>query len=238
MRVNSRSVGGGISGRAFAKARGYTLTDLLVAVVSLVVIAAVVSVVFLRRNRGRVRPVNCTNNLKQVVLSFKTWSLDNQDRYPMQVPVTNGGTMELVNSGAAWVHFMVMSNELNSPRVLSCPSDTARSGSIATMFGAATQPGQVPFTNDNNVSYFVGVDATETNLMMFLSGDRNLTNALRATRRLVNFPTNQPAGWTHQLHGLQGNVGLAEGSVQQLSTPRLRTALVETGVATNRLAVP
>jgi hypothetical protein len=73
---------------------------------------------------------------------------------------------------------------------------------------------------------------------MFLSGDRNLTNAVHGTRRLVNFPTNQPAGWTHQLHGLQGNIGLAEGSVQQTTTSRLRAALIDTGVETNRLAIP
>jgi len=178
------------------------------------------------------------NNLKQVGLSYKQWALDNQDRYPMQVSVTNGGTMEFVNSGVVWVHFRVLSNELNTPKILWCPADEARRRDIASTFGAATQPGQVPFTNDNNVSYFVGVDATDTNALMFLSGDRNLTNNLGRNRRLVDFATNQPAGWTHQLHNRQGNVGLADGSVQQFTSTRLRAALVDTGVPTNRLAMP
>ena len=109
---------------------------------------------------------------------------------------------------------------------------------MATIFGAATQSGKVPFTNDYNVSYFVGVDATDTNAAMFLSGDRNLTNSLGQNRRLVDFPTNQPAGWTTALHNRQGNIGLADGSVQQFSCARLQPALIETGVATNRLAFP
>jgi len=238
MLVGSRTFSGGSRERTFGKARGFTLIDLLLALCCLVIIVAVVFVLPLRRPRGRSKRINCTNNLKQVGLAFKVWSLDNQDRYPMEVLVTNGGTMELVNSGAVWVHFRVLSNELNTPKVLSCPADAARSNSVATTFAAATQPGQIPFTNENNVSYFIGVDAVDTNATMFLSGDRNLTNALHGTRRLVNFPTNQPAGWTHQLHGLQGNIGLAEGSVQQTTTSRLRAALIDTGVATNRLAIP
>jgi hypothetical protein len=236
--VGSKIPGGGRRERTFGKARGFSLIDLLLALCCLVVIVAVVVVLPLRRPRGRSSRINCTNNLKQVGLAFKVWALDNQDRYPMAVSVTNGGTMELVNSGSVWVHFRVMSNELNTPKVLLCPADAARSNSMATTFGTATQPGQVPFTNENNVSYFVGVDAVDTNATMFLSGDRNLTNAVHGTRRLVNFPTNQPAGWTHQLHGLQGNIGLAEGSVQQTTTSRLRAALIDTGVETNRLAIP
>jgi prepilin-type processing-associated H-X9-DG protein len=220
----------------------YTLIDLLVGVVFLMLLVAVVVILPARsgRIRSRAPRINCTCNLKQVGLAYKQWALDNQDRYPMQVSVTNGGTMEFVNSGTVWVHFRVLSNELNTPKVLWCPADEARRGDMANTFGAATQPGHIPFTNDNNVSYFVGVDATDTNAdaAMFLSGDRNLTNHLGHSRRLVDFPTNQAAGWTHQLHNNQGNIGLADGSVQQFSTSRLRAALIYTDHATNRLAMP
>src|SRR4026208_106088 len=135
--------------RRFSKTGAYTLTDLLIGLACLAVILAVVFVLPVHSgpSRARVKRINCTCNLKQVGLSYKQWALDNQDRYPMQVSVTNGGTMEFVNSGVVWVHFRVLSNELSTPKVLSCPADEGRRGDIANTFGAATQPGYVPFTN-------------------------------------------------------------------------------------------
>jgi len=70
--------------------------------------------------------INCANNLKQVGLAFRTWAIDNDGRFPMQVSVTNGGTMELVSSGLVFPHFQVMSNELSTPKILFCRADTQR----------------------------------------------------------------------------------------------------------------
>jgi prepilin-type processing-associated H-X9-DG protein len=50
--------------------------------------------------------------------------------------------------------------------------------------------------------------------------------------------TNTPAGWTHAMHQQQGNVALADGHVEQLTTSKLREALKYSGSATNRLALP
>jgi prepilin-type processing-associated H-X9-DG protein len=166
------------------------------------------------------------------------WALDMQDRYPMQVPVTNGGTMELVSSGAAWVHFRVMSNELNTPKVLFCPNEKGKDRIIATTFGWLPTQGQVPYTNDNNVAYFVGVDASQTNWSMWLSGDHNITNRLNPKHGLLSFPTNRPTGWTADLHNGQGNIGLADGSVQQYNNARVQAGLAQTGVQRIRLAMP
>jgi len=40
------------------------------------------------------------------------------------------------------------------------------------------------------------------------------------------------------MHKNQGNVALADGSVQAFSSSRLQEVLSNTGVATNRLAMP
>jgi hypothetical protein len=161
-----------------------------------------------------------------------------QDRFPMQVPVTNGGTMEFVKNGAAWVHFRVMSNELNTPKVLFCTAEKGNGRTVATTFSSLPAQGEVPFTNDNNVSYFVGVDAAQTNKSMWLSGDRNITNRLNPKHGLLSFPTNRPTGWTSDLHNQIGNIGLADGSVQQYTNSRLQLGLVQTGVQRVRLAMP
>jgi len=73
---------------------------------------------------------------------------------------------------------------------------------------------------------------------MFLSGDRNITNGTAIKNGILELTTNQPAGWPPELHVVQGNIAVADGRVQQLSSSRLREAIGLTGAATNRLAMP
>jgi hypothetical protein len=51
-------------------------------------------------------------------------------------------------------------------------------------------------------------------------------------------PLDRPAGWTGAMHVRQGNVGLADGSVQSFTTLALHEALKNTGDSTNRIAIP
>lgn len=147
----------------------------------------------------------------------------------MQTEMTNGGTLELAAFGPAYLHFQVMSNELSTPKILRCPADEKRPRTATN------------WTTDlfnGRISYFVGISANETNSQMFLTGDRNITNGQPANSRFVDLVTNSPARWTDDLHKLAGNIGMADGSVQQFSSARLQAAIAVTGDATNRLAMP
>jgi prepilin-type processing-associated H-X9-DG protein len=146
----------------------------------------------------------------------------------MQVSTNQGGTMEFVGTGEIFRHFQVMSNELSTPKILFCPNDAKRR--CATNF-------ENDF-NNSHISYFVGVDAIETNATMFLSGDRNITGGTRIRNGLLTLTTNQMAGWTHEIHKRNGNILFADGSIQMLNIAGLRDALEKTGIATNRLAMP
>jgi prepilin-type processing-associated H-X9-DG protein len=57
------------------------------------------------------------------------------------------------------------------------------------------------------------------------------------TNQVLYLATNLQVGWTRGLHSPQGNVGLADGSVQQFSNNRLREAVTNAG-AGNRLLMP
>jgi len=86
--------------------------------------------------KERAQSIQCQNNLKSIGLSFKQWSLDNQDQFPWSVSVTNGGTMELAVPGADNIdpnpiHFEVLSNELNTPKILICPADKTKSAAYS-----------------------------------------------------------------------------------------------------------
>jgi prepilin-type processing-associated H-X9-DG protein len=186
--------------------------------------------------------INCVNNLKQVGLSFRTWALDNGDKYPMQMSTNDGGTREWVGTGSVFKHFLVMSNELSTPKILVCPQENDRRRTAATTFANTVPVGvaqQVPFTNDNNISYFVGVDATDSFPTMLLTGDRNLrVDGVLVRGRLLNLWTNSAVEWIKPQHERAGNIGFADGSVQRIQHARFREVLAKTGTATNRLDLP
>jgi hypothetical protein len=76
--------------------------------------------------------IYCVINLKQIGLAFRTWALDNDGQFPFNVSTNAGGTMEFCAPGSdgfdgnAVLHFLVMSNELSTPRLLVCPGDWSR----------------------------------------------------------------------------------------------------------------
>jgi len=210
------------------RGKAFTVAELLILVFCLSVIAVLV-LPALAANRAHSRRIQCVGNLKQIGLAFRTWSLPSGDGFPMAASVTKGGTSELIASGWVYPHFLAMSNELSTPMILVCPEDRLRTHarSFTSRF------------DDRNVSYFVGADAADTMPNMLLSGDDNLlVSGQPVKRRLLELPTNAPVAWSASRHVNQGNLCLADGSVQQLSSARLVLCVRWTGAATNRLLMP
>src|SRR6185436_12234450 len=123
----------------------------------------------LARTRPKSELVVCANNLRQIGNAWRIWASDHADRWPWATPVSSKGS---ANQPNAWQHFLVVSNELRTPSILACPSDTRRP---AQDFSRALNGLQWPGTGENNaVSYFVGVDAVLTVPTTILSGDRHV----------------------------------------------------------------
>jgi hypothetical protein len=203
---------------------GLTLTEVLVITLVVAALASLLLPALLHHRGGH--KINCVNNLKQIGLAARIFATDNSERFPMEVPVKDGGSKEFVQFGLVVPHFLAMSNELGVPNLLICAVDTR---TPASNFGEL---------RDRNISYFVGLDASQTNPQSLLSGDRNITNGSPGNNRVLFLTTNQPVGWTREIHQHAGTVALGDGSVQQDSSARLQQALSDSGVATNRLAIP
>ena len=201
----------------------------VVVVAAIVMILAALLLQALAVAKKKSSKINCTNNLKQVDLAFRIWAGDNGDIYPMGVSVTNGGAMEMVQTGNVLQIFMVMSNELSTPKILYCPEDA--SGDVGMYFHTLSA---------TNVSYFSAVDVTnEINPRLILSGDCNFTIAKKPVKSgMLSLWVNDPVAWEPPRHGANGNLGFADGSVQSATPSSLHNYLIQTGVATNRLAIP
>jgi hypothetical protein len=212
----------------------------------LVVLGVVAVLVLLSASVGkagsRSQLINCKNNLKVAGLAFEFWANDHDDKFPMQVSTNDGGTMELGFGPNTFRHFQVMSNELSSPKMLFCPAESDPKRDQATQFSWIAAPGQVSFASNTNLTYFVGVDAVRTSPKLLLSGDRNITNSDGSDHSLLELTATQPVQWIERSHRISGEalgvVLLTDGSVQSTNTPGLIRLLQQTGVPTNRLAMP
>ena len=206
--------------------RGMTLIEVLVVIVVLIVLWAMLLPSSTAPRRAP--RINCVNNIRQIELAFKTWAMDNGDQWPMDLSFTNNGTRESAERGVGFTTFLKMSNELSAPKLLVCPADNARK--VAPSFRELL---------DGNTSYFIGLDVTPTNAAAIVLGDRNLLlDKVPVKPGLVTLTTNSFVGWTDEMHFRQGNIGLADGSVQQVSEPKLRNALEHSESVTNRWVVP
>jgi hypothetical protein len=177
------------------------------------------------------------------------------------VPVGEGGPPDqalfsVAPYGAAFTYqiFGVLSNHLNTPKLLICPSDDRTAHTNFNMLAGNSTAGQ--YLVNVNISFFVGKDAQDGTPQMLLAGDRNSVGQAPGGNMPSPVPgggfgnvgavalgTNFNAGtqtpaWTDRVHHGTGNVLMSDGSVQQVSGGKLRELLRSTGDTSGAPASP
>lgn len=198
--------------------RGFTLIELLM-VVAILGILMVMLLPVLSKTKGRSKQIACLSQLKQIGLGFISFAHDHSDRFPFQVSVKEGGTLELLELSRqtkddvyyAYAHFQAISNEVNEPRIFACPADYR------------TPAATMREMKNENLSYLLAVNAEFARPDSLLAADRHIRVDASTGSILKVTATSQPA-WTSAGHEFKGNLLFAGGHAERTGNAGLAVA--------------
>lgn len=150
----------------------------------------------------------CVDNLIQVGLSFRIFANDHDGKLPTQLPLRNEGPAGSRTFAEPVCYFLAATGELSTPTLLTCPADTRlRVRDWQTL-------------SNENLSYFLSLNAALTMPNAIVAGDRNLLVSGRAVGSgLLDLTTNTAISWSRAMHSKGcgapcGNLLLTDGSVE------------------------
>lgn len=207
--------------------RAFSRKELTV-VIAVVVLLALFIIPAVDRVSNKSKRIGCIGNLKELGLAYRIWANDNGDQYPAFAAISNGGWSNILHqtntSVYAWTNYAIMANALGqSAVILACPADERRPAADFAHLA------------NTNISYFIGVNASDTFPQSILGGDRNLEPGTTPTDDFGFSPADGkgndviirgPVCWTLKMHSRRndasaGNILLGDGSAQQVASQSL-----------------
>jgi hypothetical protein len=215
--------------------RAFTRTELAASVAAVLLLALIATSAAINTKADSKRLI-CFNNLRLVGRGLMIWAGNHNQQFSWRTSVNDGGSYSGFGSpkpGNAWFEYLWQSNELVTPKILACPSDSAAkrasdwSQYISFSFRAFA------------TSYGLDVDASIDAPRSWLSADRNMradfsgggcSTGINAVDSIVVYPYAYNLAWTNAMHGFFGHVLTTDGRVEFTSTARLREVVTGPGI--------
>jgi hypothetical protein len=192
--------------------QGFMIRELVVVALCLVLLALFYLVPYYIAVKRESKKVQCQENLKEIVIASFYWVEDQvHNEFPFWLTTNKSGTMEYQNSGDIFLHFLVISNQLKTPKPLVCPADDQRKPAI-----------NFASLRNTNLSYFISLKPPyrgEYDIIREdpIFGDRNIIGGLQTNHHML-VSSNVSIQWTSDLHNRSGNVMREDGSVSTYNT--------------------
>lgn len=205
-----------------------TLVEILVVTAVVVLIALILLPVIPHRHKP-VGRVACVNNLKQMALAALIYANDSAAELPWTTANATNGTMHLRETSQVFRHFLALSNELNTPKVLFCRDDIDRK-----------RAEQWQDLDNSRLSYFINVSTSSNSLAAqnILFGDRNVTGGVLSNQFMLTLQPKSRVQWTKDIHNHFGNLAFTDGSAHFSVSSNALQAILATNTQPIRLAFP
>ena len=133
----------------------------------------------------------------------------------------------------AWMHFETLTNELATPKVLVCPSDSAKHQAL----DFSSQPRGFLTLTDAALSYALGTGVSSDKPGMHLAADRNLVGTREGegcgpaaiSGVITQLDSRENPRWDDTMHRNAGNMAFVDGSAHQFNQSALVQAMAVSG---------